>query len=483
MKLLDLLSGIGYKVVCGSTDIEIASVKFDSRKVGPGDLFVAEKGYVTDGHEYIGAALQKGASAIVCEDCKVAVPEGVTCIVVDSTVEVLGKIAGNFYNVPSSKMILVGVTGTNGKTTTATLLYDLVKLFGRKAGLLSTVCNYIGDRKVPSTHTTPDPVSINALMAEMVAEGCEYCFMEVSSHSAHQHRIAGLDFNGAVFTNLTHDHLDYHKTFKNYIAAKKMFFDGLGKEAFALVNSDDRNGMVMLQNCKGIHKTYACHSMADYRCRIIERRLDSMLLEIDGGQVWTKFTGDFNAYNLLAVYSVARMLGFPKEDLLIKISKLHPVAGRFETFVSGKGVVAVVDYAHTPDALDNVLSTLKEIRHEGRIVCVVGAGGDRDRTKRPEMAGIAVQKSDVVYLTSDNPRSEEPEAIIADMLEGVSPENRSRVRTVVDRKQAMTEAVRNALKGDIILVAGKGHEDYQEIKGVRHHFDDREIIKELLKEY
>ncbi len=478
MKIRALLSGVTTINCDYNADVEISGVQFDSRKVGVGDIFVAICGYNVDGHAYIASAVERGAVAIVCQMEPKERCSGVEYIVVENGSMALGIIAGNLYDNPSHKLKLVGITGTNGKTTTATLMYKMVRLMGHKAGLLSTVCNYIDNEVVPSTHTTPDPISINSLMAKMVQAGCEYCFMEVSSHSAHQHRIAGLDFNGAMFSNITHDHLDYHKTFKSYIEAKKLFFDNLGSEAFALTNLDDKNGLVMLQNTKAKKYTYSCKRMADFNAKVIERHLDSTLLELDGCQVWTKFTGDFNAYNLLVVYATSILLGFDKETVLENLSLLVPVAGRFETIVSKDGVVAVVDYAHTPDAVENVLKTLQTLKRDNRIITVVGAGGDRDKTKRPEMAKVACELSDMVILTSDNPRSEEPMDILNDMMAGVPAECADIVKVVIDRAEAIKNAIDSANGGDVVLVAGKGHEDYQEIKGVKYHFDDKEIIRD-----
>ncbi len=479
MKISALLNGVSTLTSGFNGDVEVFGIHFDSRKVESGSMFVAVCGYNVDGHNYIASAIGRGAVAIVCQRVPNEQVQGVEYIVVEDSSLALGIIASNMYDAPSRKMKLVGVTGTNGKTTTATLMYKMVRLMGYKAGLLSTVCNYIDDDKVPSTHTTPDPIAINSLMAKMVQAGCEYCFMEVSSHSAHQNRIAGLDFDGAMFSNITHDHLDYHKTFKNYIEAKKSFFDNLRSDAFALTNLDDKNGMVMLQNTNAKRYTYSCKRMADFHAKVIERHLDSTLLELDGEQVWTKFTGDFNAYNLLVVYATSILLGFAKDEVLEKISMLAPVEGRFETIVSKSGVVAVVDYAHTPDAVVNVLNTLQALKRDNRIITVVGAGGDRDKTKRPEMAKAACELSDMVILTSDNPRSEEPMDIINDMVAGVPAESSSSIMIIVDRAEAIGEAVKMAVSGDIILVAGKGHEDYQEIKGVKYHFSDKEVICEI----
>lgn len=481
MKILEkLLVDVCVKFVQGSVDKEISHVCFDSRKVGQDDLFVAQRGVSIDGHTFISRAVEAGCSAVVCEELPMEVADGVTYVVVEDSSEALGYIASNYYGRPSLKMKLVGVTGTNGKTTTATLLYEMARLAGYKAGLLSTVCNYIGDEKVVSTHTTPDALAINEYMHRMVEMGCTYCFMEVSSHSIHQKRIAGLDFNGAIFSNITHDHLDYHKTFKAYIEAKKAFFDHLPATAFALTNGDDKNGMVMLQNTQARKLVYSCRNLADFNCKIIEKHLDGMLLKLDGVEVWTKFTGDFNAYNILAVYAASCLLGFAKEDVLKYVSMLVPVSGRFETLLAGNGVMAVVDYAHTPDALENVLSTIRGlVKRDNIVITVVGAGGDRDRTKRPEMAEAACRYSDRVVLTSDNPRSEKPECIIRDMQEGVKPEDMERVTVMADRREAIDYAIRLAKPGDIVLIAGKGHENYQEINGVKHHFDDKEVVQDI----
>lgn len=469
-----------YEEIHGNADIPVNAVHFDSRKVGKNDVFIAQRGVNIDGHAFMQKAAEAGAAGVVCEELPAVPAEGVCYVKVADSSEALGKMAANFYGNPSRKMKLVGVTGTNGKTTTATLLYELVRLMGKKAGLLSTVCNYVDGEKFPSTHTTPDAVELNGYLNKMAEAGCEYCFMEVSSHSIHQKRIAGLDFDGAVFSNITHDHLDYHKTFKAYIEAKKAFFDGLKKEAFALTNADDKNGPVMLQNTAARRFTYSCRTLADFNAKVVERHLDGTLLSLDGTEVWTKFTGDFNAYNLLAVYSSACLLGLEKGEVLRCMSLLVPVSGRFETILSKEGVVAVVDYAHTPDAVENVLSTIKGLKGKDNVVItVVGAGGDRDKTKRPEMADAACRYSDRVILTSDNPRSEEPEAILADMRAGVKEEYKNKVLSITDRREAIRTALMLASKGDIVLIAGKGHENYQEIKGVKHHFDDKEVVNEV----
>ena len=482
MRLSKLLEGISCKVLNGDLEVEINAICFDSRKVGKGDVFVAQRGAHVDGHTYIDKAVMQGAVAVVCEEVTGEKHVGVIYVVVENSSEALGWMASRYYGEPSREMKLVGVTGTNGKTTTATLLYEMAKLMGEKAGLLSTVCNYVGEQKVPSTHTTPDALEINALMRQMVDAGCRYCFMEVSSHAADQRRVSGLYFDGAIFSNITHDHLDYHKTFRAYIEAKKGFFDRLPESAFALTNADDKNGLVMLQNTKARKYTYSYKRLADFTGKIIEKHLDGMLLNLSGSEVWVKFTGDFNAYNLLAVYAAARLLGDWDEAEIVRVmSMLVPVSGRFETMLSSQGVMAIVDYAHTPDALENVLGTIAGLKRDGLVITVVGAGGDRDRTKRPEMAAAACKWSDRVILTSDNPRSEDPVAIIEDMRQGVSREDSDKVLSITDRKEAIKTALMLAHQGDIVLVAGKVHEDYKEIKGVKHHFDDREVIKEIFK--
>lgn len=479
-KLKDLLKGVVCEEIHGNIDIPVNAVHFDSRKVGKNDVFVAQRGVNADGHAFIPKAIESGVVAVVCEELPGSMVKDVCYIKVADSSKALGEMIANFYGNPSRKMKVVGVTGTNGKTTTATLLYELVRLMGKKAGLLSTVCNYVDEEKCPSTHTTPDAVELNGYLKRMADAGCEYCFMEVSSHSIHQKRISGLDFDGAIFSNITHDHLDYHKTFKAYIEAKKAFFDGLKKEAFALTNADDKNGLVMLQNTAARRFTYSCRTLADFNAKIVEKHLDGTLLQMDGQEVWTKFTGDFNAYNLLAVYSAACLLGFEKNDVLRGLSMLVPVSGRFETILSKEGVMAVVDYAHTPDAIENVLSTIRGLKGKNnKVITVVGAGGDRDKTKRPEMADAACRYSDRVILTSDNPRSEEPETIIAEMKAGVKEEYMCKVLTITDRREAIRTALMLATKGDIVLIAGKGHENYQEIKGVKHHFDDKEVVNEV----
>jgi UDP-N-acetylmuramoyl-L-alanyl-D-glutamate--2,6-diaminopimelate ligase len=482
MKLSELLQGVTCEVVQGDTSVEIAGVHFDSREVREGYLFVAQRGVHVDGHAFIDKAIASGAVAVLLEELPAGLAPGVVYVRCADTPAALGVVAANFHGNPSRAMKVVGVTGTNGKTTTATLLYELARLLGHPAGLFSTVCNYVGETRVDSTHTTPDALTITALMREMVDAGCRYCFMEVSSHAYDQRRVSGLAFDGAIFSNITHDHLDYHKTFKAYIEAKKAFFDNLPAGAFALVNADDKNGTVMLQNTRARRYTYACKRAADFTARAIERHLDGMLLSLDGREVWVRFTGDFNVYNLLAVYAAARLLEFDVEEVLPAMSRLVPVAGRFETLFSPGGVVAIVDYAHTPDALENVLSAIEKLKGEGsRVITVVGAGGDRDRTKRPAMAAAACRYSDRVILTSDNPRSEEPGAIIEEMYAGVATGERERVSKITDRKEAIRAALAEARHGDLVLVAGKGHENYQEIKGVKYPFDDKEIITNLFK--
>lgn len=478
----ELISGIEVVAIAGRTGAGILGIEFDSRKVSAGSAFFAVRGYKTDGHDFIGQAIASGAAAIVCETLPADPSPEVCWIKVKDSAEALGKAASNFFGNPSRSFRLAGVTGTNGKTTIATLLYKAFRKLGYKSGLFSTVCNYINDTELPATHTTPDPVQLNRVMAEMAEAGCDYVFMEVSSHAVDQKRIAGLEFDGGIFTNLTHDHLDYHKTFDNYLAAKKGFFDSLGKEAFALVNADDKNGKVMLQNCRATPFTFSVRSMADYRCSILENGLDGMKLKIGKNEVWTRFVGDFNASNLVAVYGAASLLGIPDEEILPVLSDLRPVAGRLEVIRSGDGVTGIVDYAHTPDALVNVIDTLNRLRIAGiKLITVVGAGGDRDKTKRPLMAAISAEGSDKVILTSDNPRTENPESILDDMQAGITPELRRKVLRITDRREAIRTAVALASPGDVILVAGKGHEPYQEINGVRHHFDDREELKKAFE--
>lgn len=471
-----LLQGVEVRSLVGDGTVAVGRLEFDSRKVVPGTLFFATRGTQADGHAYIPAAVAAGAAAVVCEELPAERPVGVTFVQVPDSTVALGQVASAFYGHPSRRLKLVGVTGTNGKTTTATLLYRMFRRLGYKAGLISTVVYCVDEREIPSTHTTPDSIRLNAMMAEMVEAGCDYCFMEVSSHSLVQHRTAGLTFVGGIFSNITHDHLDYHKTFAEYIRAKKLFFDGLPAGAFALTNADDRNGMVMVQNTKATVKTYALQSFADFRCRIVETLLDGMLLNLDGSEVWVKFLGRFNAYNLTSVYATALLLDARQDEVLRILSDLTSVDGRFEPIHSKEGVTAIVDYAHTPDALQNVIGTINEIRKKDqRLYVVVGCGGNRDATKRPEMAKIAVDGSDMAVLTSDNPRLEEPGAIIEQMKSGLEPG--ARYLAITDRREAIKAAVALARPGDIILVAGKGHETYQDVGGVKHHFDDREEVR------
>ncbi len=477
--LKDILYGVHLISVKGSTDQTIDHLTFDSRDVNSGSMFFAVPGVAADGHDFIDAAVAQGATAIVVEK-EVSVPENVTLIEVDSSANALALASSNFYGEPSKQLKLIGVTGTNGKTTITTLLYKLYSEMGFQTGLISTVVNKIGDRSIPSTHTTPNPIQLNALLAEMVEEGISHCFMEVSSHAIHQQRIGGLHFAGGAFTNITHDHLDYHKTFKEYINVKKAFFDGLPRTAFALTNVDDKNGEVMLQNTKAKKRSYAMKSMADYKVRVLENQFSGLVLSINGVELWTKLIGDFNAYNLLCVYGISQELGEDETEVLTILSQLNSVDGRFEYVTSNSGVTAIVDYAHTPDALKNVLKTIENIRTKNETVfTVVGCGGDRDRSKRPVMAAIACENSDKVILTSDNPRTEDPNAIINEMMEGVEGTYFKKTLSIVDRMQAIKTAVSMAEKNDIILVAGKGHEKYQEINGVRHDFDDMQTIKEL----
>ena len=477
-KLKELLNGVNVGKVYGDTDREIGHIHFDSRKIEPGDVFIAQRGVNADGHAFIDKALTRGAVAVVCEQLPENRPEEVTYIWTADTSEALGVMAGNYWDNPSRELKLVGVTGTNGKTTTATLLYELVRLAGEKAGLLSTVCNYIGEEKIPATHTTPDALSIQELLRRMVDAGCRYCFMEASSHAIHQKRIAGLDFDGAIFSNITHDHLDYHKTFKAYIEAKKAFFDRLPAHAFALTNADDKNGLVMLQNTRAHRYTYSCRTMADFTAKVLEKHLDGTLLRLDGEEVWTKFTGDFNAYNLLAVYAAARLLGFPKENVLEYVSLLVPVSGRFETILSNEGVMAIVDYAHTPDALENILKTARGFA-EGRIVTLFGCGGDRDPFKRPIMGRIGAELADLCVVTSDNPRTEDPMAIIDAIVSGMQESAHPYV-VIENRVEAIGWAMAHAQKDDVIVLCGKGHETYQEIGHEKRHLDEREVVADFL---
>lgn len=478
VKLSNLLEGINTIEVIGDTGKFITDLQSDSRKAVKDGMFVAVRGVTTDGHKYIPVVASTHVGAIVCEQLPPTLEKGITYIRVLDSSEALGKLASNWFGNPSSKLKLVGVTGTNGKTTTATLLYEMAKLEGFKAGLLSTVCNYVMDTPVPTTHTTPDPITLNELLARMVDAGCDYAFMEVSSHAAHQHRIAGLRFAGAVFSNLTRDHLDYHGTVENYMNAKKMFFDMLPADAFALVNIDDKAGRYMVQNTRARVSTYSLRSDADFRCRVLETRLDGTLLSINNRDVEVAFTGRFNAYNLTAVYGASILIGWNPEEVIVNMSRLVPVAGRFQTLRSPEGVTAIVDYAHTPDALVNVLDTIRDIvGAAGEITTVVGAGGNRDHGKRPMMAREAACRSDLLILTSDNPRDEDPEAIIADMKAGLTPNELRRTICIPDRREAIRTAMRMTKPGSVVLVAGKGHETYQEVKGVRSHFDDWEEVR------
>ena len=479
MKLKELLKDIPVIAIVGSEDVEITDVNIDSRRIKDGHLFIAMKGTQVDGHKFVPKAIELGAKAVMCEDMPEEKAEGVTYAQVESTEDVVGKVATTFHGNPSTKLKLVGVTGTNGKTTIATLLYNMFTKMGHKCGLLSTVCNYIIDEAIPADHTTPDPIELNRLLDRMVQAGCEYAFMECSSHAIAQKRIGGLTFAGGIFTNLTRDHLDYHKTFENYRNAKKAFFDSLPKTAFAITNADDKNGMVMVQNTKATVKTYSIRTVADFKARIIECHFEGMYLEMDGHEVGVQFIGKFNVSNLLAVYAAAVMLGKSPEDVLVVMSTLHSVSGRLEPIHSPEGYTAVVDYAHTPDALENVLNAIHEVLDgKGHVITVCGAGGNRDKGKRPLMAQEAVKQSDKVIITSDNPRFEEPQDIINDMLAGLNAQQMKKVISIVDRREAIRTACMMAQKGDVILIAGKGHENYQEIKGVKHHFDDHEVVKE-----
>lgn len=482
MKILkDILYKVAIESVKGSTDVAINAIEFDSRKISFNDVFVAIRGVVSDGHNFIEKAVNQGAIAIICEEFPDKIVNGVTYIQVKNANEALAFIANNFYDNPSSKLKLVGITGTNGKTTVASLLYQLFKKAGFKVGLLSTVKILVDDNEYKATHTTPDSLTINYYLNEMVNEGCEFCFMEVSSHGIHQKRTESLQFEGGVFTNLSHDHLDYHSSFAEYRDVKKAFFDGLSKKAFALTNVDDKNGAVMFQNTKARKLTYALKSYADYKAQILESQLTGLLLKINDHEVWVKLIGNFNAYNMLAIYGVAIELGIEKMETLRLLSELESVAGRFQFIISKSNITAIVDYAHTPDALENVLETISQIRTKNeQLITVVGCGGDRDKTKRPIMAEVASRLSDKAILTSDNPRTEVPELIIEEMERGVEPQNFKKTISIVDRKQAIKTACVLANENDIILIAGKGHENYQEINGVRHDFDDLKIVTELL---
>ncbi len=480
MKLAELIKHISYLEIAGTAEREVSGIAFDSRKVIAGSAFVAQRGVHVDGHRFISVAIQQGALVIFCEEIPSERNEKVTFVQVEDSNRVLGELASVFYGFPSLKMKVVGVTGTNGKTSIATLLYRLFQNLGYKAGLISTISYRVNNREETASHTTPDAIKIQQLLGEMATEGCEYCFMEVSSHAIHQKRIAGIDFAGGIFTNITHDHLDYHKTFAEYIKAKKLFFDELPAGAFALTNLDDKNGTVMVQNTKAKILTYSMGKMADFRCKVLESHFDGMLLNMAGHEIWTRFVGKFNASNLLAVFATAVSLEQDEEEVLAQISNLGPVEGRFDAVRSVDGKLAIVDYAHTPDALKNVLEAITEIRTRNeQVITVVGAGGDRDKTKRPEMAKEALMASDKVILTSDNPRTEDPAQIIKDMEAGVEPQYKNKVISIENRKEAIKTAVLLAQPGDIILVAGKGHENYQEINGVKHHFDDKEVLKEF----
>lgn len=483
MKLQDLLKNIKPVEVVGSTDQEVTGINIDSRKIENGHVFVAMRGTQVDGHNFIEKAIELGAKTIVCEEKPAEEKAGVCYVVVTSTNEAVGEMATQYYGDPSRKLKLCGVTGTNGKTTIATLLYNMFRQMGHKCGLLSTVCNYIEGEPVPASHTTPDPIELNKLLARMVDAGCEYAFMECSSHAIEQRRIGGLRFVGGIFTNLTQDHLDYHKTMANYRDAKKLFFDTLPSDAFAITNADDKNGLVMTQNTKATVKTYSYQRMADFKARIIECHFEGMYLEMDNKEVGVQFIGKFNVSNLLAVYGAARMLGKSQDEILLILSTLKSVSGRLEPVRSPEGWTAVVDYAHTPDAIVNVLKTINEVVDgKGQVITICGCGGNRDKTKRPIMAQEAVKQSDRVILTSDNPRDEEPQDILNDMLAGLSPQQMKKTLTIVDRREAIKTACMMAQKGDVILIAGKGHEDYQIVKGVKHHFDDKEEVRNFIEQ-
>ena len=480
-RVSDLVGNAGIVSVTGDSSTVIGDISFDSRNVGPETLFVAVRGTRSDGHDFIASAVQAGARAVICEKLPDNAGSGVCWIKTDDSARTLGVVASEFYGNPSSSLKLTGVTGTNGKTTIATLLYRMFTKLGYKCGLFSTVCNYIVNTELPATHTTPDPVELNRNLAAMVEAGCDYAFMEVSSHAVDQKRIAGLNFAGGIFTNLTHDHLDYHKTFDNYLKAKKAFFDSLPSSSFALVNNDDRNGKVMLQNCRAPGYTFSTRGISDFRCTVLEQDFSGMALRIQGEDVWTRFVGDYNASNLLAVYSASVILGAEKEEVLRILSELKSVPGRLEVVEGPGGISCLVDYAHTPDALKNVITTINRIRPgDKQLITVVGAGGDRDRTKRPEMAAITAEGSSKVILTSDNPRTEDPDKILDDMEAGITPDVSRKVLRITNRREAIKTAVMLAAPGDVVLVAGKGHENYQEINGIKHHFDDREELKSAL---
>lgn len=484
MLLSELIKVVKTEEVIGQQDIEITDIEIDSRAIRQGALFIAMRGTQADGHTYIPQAIKQGAVAVVCEEIpqEVIHAEGITFVRVADSEGAAGTLATTFYGDPTRRIKLVGVTGTNGKTTIATLLYRMFRKFGHKTGLISTVCNYIDDTPVPTEHTTPDPITLNRLLGQMADEGCEYAFMEVSSHSVAQRRISGLRFAGGIFTNLTRDHLDYHKTFDNYLKAKKKFFDDMPAEAFSLTNLDDRNGLVMIQNTRSKQYTYSLRTAADFKGKIIESHFEGMILEMNGREVATHFIGKFNASNLLAVLGATVLLGKPMEDALIILSTLYPVSGRFETVRSPKGYTAIVDYAHTPDALVNVLTAIHGVLEgKGEVITVAGAGGNRDKGKRPLMAKEAARLSDRVILTSDNPRFEEPQEIIKDMVAGLDAEDMKKTLCITDRKEAIRTACMMAQPGDVVLVAGKGHENYQDVKGVKHHFDDKEVLQEIMK--
>lgn len=479
--LEELFKNIEYKEWIGERRVVISSLEYDSRAVAEQSLFFAIEGAVSDGHQYIDTAIAQGASAIVCERLPIKLNSGVSYILVEQSQRALGYVASAFYDHPSHSLKVVGVTGTNGKTTTATLLYDLFRALGYRVGLISTVVYCIDEQRIESTHTTPDGVRLQRMLRQMVDAGCDYCFMEVSSHAVVQQRVAGLRFEGALFSNITHDHLDYHGTFAEYIKAKKGLFDSLDKGAFALTNIDDRNGEVMLQNCRASKYSYSLRSMATYRCKIVEMHLDSMLLKLDGEEIWVNSTGRFNAYNTLAIYSVARLLGCSQAEVMVAISSLRAVCGRFETIGLPSGATAIIDYAHTPDALQSVISTIEEITSpEQKLIVVCGCGGDRDRAKRPEMAKIATQHAALTIFTSDNPRTEEPQAIIEEMKSGIT-DRMARHLTVVDRREAIRTAITFAVAGDVVLIAGKGHEKYQIVGTEKIHFDDHEVVQEMFE--
>jgi UDP-N-acetylmuramoyl-L-alanyl-D-glutamate--2,6-diaminopimelate ligase len=482
MKLLkDILYKVSIRKMTGQADAEVSSLCFDSRKAEKGSAFIAIRGTESDGHQFIGQAVEKGAVVVVCDLLPARTQAGITYVEVEDTAKALGQMADNYFDHPSADLKLVGITGTNGKTTIATLLFQLFRELGYKAGLLSTVENQINDVIIPATHTTPDTIALNSLLKDMVESGCDYCFMEVSSHAVAQSRIEGLTFAGGVFSNLTHDHLDFHQTFSAYLKAKKQFFDGLDRYAFALTNIDDKNGLVMLQNTRAHQKTYALKNIADFNAKILENHFSGLLLNIEQEEVWFKMVGAFNAYNLLAVYATALLLDQDRSKVLTILSRLSGAVGRFDYITAPNRVIGIVDYAHTPDAVQNVLSTIQDIRTgTEQVITIIGCGGDRDKAKRPIMAQVACDWSDKVILTSDNPRSEEPEAIIRDMEAGVSPVNKRKALSITDRKEAIRTACHLARPGDIILLAGKGHEKYQEIKGIRYPFDDKETLAELL---